>query len=198
MRISVGGHAAVVAVAGVVLAGAAPLAAQVTQGGERGVVVLRAQPLAAAEPTPAPAVVATPAPPPMPGGPAPSPIFKPCPRPFPATAATLGTSGFDKAVTRALRAKPAVAVVDVAAPFAVGDAPPAALTPWLSQVKASGGLVSADEYCRDSRGMFGWIGRMVRAVRGVSYAAADGYDAVLHVDGLDQKVTQVEFRRRTP
>lgn len=212
------GAAVVLAVA---MAGV-PAGAQQTDGGARGVTVLRpqatapapsaalsevAKPVVAnpvgapvAAPVATPAVVAAPVAPPVapgrPTSPPISPMLKPCPRPFARPAVTLGGGGFDRAMAGALKRRPESAVVDLPQPFAVGTDMPAALTPWLNQVKASGGIVSASEYCHDTRGLFGWLGRMVRAVRGNPYKAAEGYDAVLHVDGLDQKVTQVEFRRR--
>lgn len=176
-----------------------------TDANARGVTVLR--PVEAPLPTPLPApvppagpasVVAAPVAGPAvvaaPGRPTPS-MPKACARPFARPAVTLG-AGFDRALGGALKRRPDAAVVDLPQPFAVGDDLPTALAPWLNEVTASGGIVSAAEYCHDTRGLFGWIGRLVRKVRGSPYKAADGYDAVLHVDGLDQKVTQVEFRRR--
>lgn len=197
--------AALLAAVGTVLPASAQEGAQ---EGARGVTVLRAQapapadvatpPVAApvAAPVAKPAVTAAPAPPPPAPGRPTSPMLAGCARPFAQPAVTLGTGGFDKTLSASLKRKPASAVVDLPQPFAVGTDMPAALTPWLDEVKASGGIVSASEYCRDSRGLFGWLGRMIRGVRGSPYKAADGYDAVLHVDGLDQKVTQVEFKRR--
>lgn len=210
--------AASVAAAAALLAigAAAPVAAQqgAKAGEARGVIVLRpttapaepaavtpavAQPaivtpaLAAPAVAPAPAAV-------VPGRPTtPSPLMKACSRPFASTAASLGQDArFDRTLATALRARPASAVVDLAQPFAVDADTPAALTPWLGQVKASGGLVTAQEYCRESRGVFGFLRRLVSGGGQSAYKAAAGYDAVLHVDGLDQKVTQVEFRRRAP
>lgn len=188
-------------------------------GDSRGVIVLRgtqAQPAMAPVATPAVPALTTPttitaqplASPalstaanpvaPVPGRPtAPSPLLKACSRPFDHSVASVGrTAGFNRTLAAALRRKPASAVVDLPQPFKVGDDAPATLAPWLTQVKASGGIVSATEYCRESRGMFSFLGRMFGGAKQSAFKAADGYDAVLHVDGLDQKVTQIEFKRR--
>lgn len=183
--------------------------------GSRGVIVLRPTPVQAA---PAPVtgqpalvsttpIVAQPAAPalttaattlPAAGRPsAPSPLLKQCPRPFDHVATSTAQAGkFNRTLATALRRKPVSAIVDVSQPYKVGDDTPAMLAPWLAQVKASGGIVSAQEYCRDTRGLFSFLRRILGGNKQAAFKSVDGYDAVLHVDGLDQKVTQVEFRRR--
>ena len=88
-------------------------------------------------------------------------------------------------------------IVDIAHPFSVSGTTPADLAPWLGAVKASGGIVSVDTYCQDSRGFFSFLRGLFGSTPTNAYAAADGYDAVFHVDGLVGVVTQVEFRPRT-
>lgn len=164
----------------------------------RGVMVLRASPATNTPDTP-PAPPPPPPPPPIPA--APLARFKPCPRPFApseiaVTDAFPANARFDAALRGKLsRHQPSV-VVDLATPFEIGTVPPE-LAPWLTQVKSTQGNVTVPEYCRESRGLFGFLNKMFNGPRAGKYSAADGYDAVLHANGLDRMVTQVEFRLRT-
>ena len=103
---------------------------------------------------------------------------------------------FRAALRRHLAQKPATVIVDIAEPFAVTGSTPPDLAPWLSEVKASGGIVSVDTYCQESRGFFSFLRGLFGGATRSPYAAVDGYDVVLHVDGLVGVVTQVEFRSR--
>jgi hypothetical protein len=139
--------------------------------------------------------------PPPPPPPAPLAIFKSCPRPFgrsdiAITAASPETPRFDALLrARLIRRQPSV-VVDMTAPFAVESGAPPELSAWLTQVKATQGVVTMRQYCEQSRGFMSFLNKMFTGTRTSRYAAADGYDAVLHIDGVDQRVTQVEFRLR--
>jgi hypothetical protein len=152
--------------------------------GSRGVIVLHPKP-ADATTTP----VATPVP---------APVVKACDRPFAKPDIVLARSAhFHSALQGRLARKSGPVVVSLARPFPVGGSTPAELVPWLNEVKASGGLVSVDTYCQDSRGFMAMLRSLFGKPAGPSFAAVDGYDAVLHVDGLDGVVTQVEFRPRS-
>lgn len=123
-----------------------------------------------------------------------------CPRPFARTDLTLqpGTraAGFDRALRSRLAARPARVLIDLAAPFPLGTAGPAQLAPWFGELRARDGIVSVDQYCEAARGLFSWLKKVFSPNARSGYAAIDGYDAVLHADGLAQTVTQIEFRLR--
>lgn len=162
----------------------------------RGVLILRPTETPTPTPAPTPSPAPTPTPTPVPT-PAPAPVVRDCPRPFVHPDLTLSSgAGFDRAL-RSRLARHGTVIVDLALPYAVGDAPPAALAPWLSEVKASGGIVRVATYCQESRGMFGnFLKKLFGGGESKSYKAADSYDAVLHSNGLDQRITQVEFAPR--
>ena len=76
-------------------------------------------------------------------------------------------------------------------------ASPAGSAPVVRGKLVPGGKLSVETYCQDSRGLFGnFFRKLFAASDAKPYAPADQFDAVLHVDGLDQKVTQVTFVRR--
>jgi hypothetical protein len=158
--------------------------------GTRGVIVLRPSGISTSDQTPTP--VSTPTPPPLP-----APVVKTCDRPFAHTDVTLGGSGnFRTALRDHLARKSGPVIVDIAKPFSVSGSTPADLAPWLGEVKTSGGIVSVDTYCQDSRGFFSFLRDLFGGGTHNAYGAADGYDAVFHVDGLVGVVTQVEFKPR--
>lgn len=160
--------------------------------GTRGVVVLRPSGLSTSDQTPTPTPVSTPTPPPLP-----APVVKTCDRPFAHTDVTLGGSGnFRTALRDRLARKSGPVIVDIAEPFSVSSSTPVDLAPWLGEVKTSGGIVSVDTYCQDSRGFFSFLRGLFGSGPRNAYGAADGYDAVFHVDGLVGVVTQVEFKPR--
>lgn len=173
----------------------------------RGVRIIRPDtPSEAAKPKPSTAPVPSPAriapgsaiaPKPAPPAPArlTAPVIKPCPRPFATPDLALGaTPRFEKALRTRLAARRGRVVVDLAQPYAAGADAPAALAPWLEEVKASGGIVSVDQYCRRGRGAFGnFLKTLLGGASRNPYKAARSYDAVLHADALDMVVTQVEF-----
>jgi hypothetical protein len=162
--------------------------------GPRGVVVLRPQGTATGDQTPGP----VPAPPPPAPPPLPAPVVKTCDRPFAHGDVTLGRTGdFRTALRKRLARKSGAVIVNIASPFSVSGSTPIELAPWLAEVKASGGIVSVDTYCQESRGFFSFLRNMFGSVPQNAYGAADSYDAVFHVDGLVGVVTQVEFRPRT-
>ena len=181
----------------------------------RGVMILRpnATPTPVATPTPAPTPVPnpiptpvpipTPAPTPVPVRPVPVapplPVVKDCPRPFAHPDLVLdGSAGFDRALKRRLSSHRGRVVIDLVNPYTVDGTPPAQLVPWIAEVRSSGGLVRVESYCQVSRGFFGNFFKKLFSGGGNAkpYQAADRYDVVLHLDGLDQKVTQIEFAPR--
>jgi hypothetical protein len=193
----------------------------------RGVIILKAAPkpveasppVAIQEPAPAaPKIVEQPAPQPVvPAPPRTAPLAGPaavvalplqaCPRPFvrpdlvlPIAAQAGGEDAreFNRALRRKLLAKRSPVVIDLSQAFSADKAPPATLVPWLARVKSSGGTVRTVQYCEQSRGFFSFFRRAFSSDDPGDYAAAESFDAFLHVDGLDQTVTQIEFRRREP
>jgi hypothetical protein len=123
-----------------------------------------------------------------------------CPRPFATTDVTLRAndrqSQFDGALRGRFQTKAPKVTIDLAEPFPLGSEGPPILSAWLREAKARGGIVSVDQYCEAPRGLFTWLRKVFGAAEQTGYAAVDGYDAVLHADGANGVVTQVEFRRR--
>lgn len=151
----------------------------------RGVIVLRPTP-AASKPTP-----------PIP---APLPVVGQCPRPFARPDLALPSGGsFDRKLAALLRRRPDSVIVDLAVPYVVNEKPPEALMPWIAEIKSSGGAIRISTYCQTNRGLFGNLLRRLFGDGSSSkpYKTADRYDAVLHVNGTDQRVTQIEFAPRS-
>ncbi|MFM9937392.1 MAG: hypothetical protein ACKVOL_14495 [Novosphingobium sp.] len=105
---------------------------------------------------------------------------------------------FNKALRRKLTARRGPVIVDLAQPFPADKAPPAALAAWLARIKLSGGTVRNAQYCEEGRGIFGFLRRRFSSESSSDYAVVEGFDAIQHIDGLDQTVTQIEFRSREP
>ena len=170
-----------------------PAMPPVAETGTRGIIIVR-PPVAAVEPAPQPAPVPVVAPAPSP------PVMaqpRACPRPFGHPDIRLtGSDSFPAALRRQLLRKRGPVVVDLVHPSPVGNSLPPELAPWLKQVKAAGGTVTVDSYCAQSRGLFGMLRGLFGAGAVDTYAVADGYDVVLHVDGVAGAVTQVEFKPR--
>lgn len=146
--------------------------------------------------TPVPAVTPAPAPPPI-VTPRPAPAAAPCIRAFPQADLVLNDgSGPRRKLADLLAPKPDRIVLDVV-PFAVAQVP-AALEPWLAELRASGGTVRQSEI-RCTRGFS--LGRLLGSLFGRrdparDYAAIRGYDATLWADAEAGLVRQVELRRR--
>lgn len=190
---------------GLALAGASALvlalsgalaAAQTPQPGEtsRGVRILEAQP----DPEPAPV---KPAPAPPKPAPKPTPVIKFCSRPFDKPDLTLAAqTTFDRDLGASLKTRKRV-VVDLDKPYKDEAAAPAAIAPWLSEVKAGGGTVTVKEYCEAARGNLGtWLANIFGskpATPQSPYRAARQYNVILHADALDKVITQVEFAPKT-
>lgn len=184
---------------------AAPISAQ-QAGGEtsddsgrttRGVIILKAEPKSAPQPAPPPAP--RPAPPPAP--PEIAPVK--CERPF--AKADIGTSWyghnmakFDRDLGRKLNGAKAQVSLDLAVPWPAQSDPPPFVGRWLEEVKASGGKITVNEYCRKSRSFFSFFNRLFQRKAADRLEAVRTYDAVLQVNGADQSVTQILFRRRAP
>ncbi|MDO7836546.1 hypothetical protein Q4610_15980 [Sphingobium sp. HBC34] len=134
---------------------------------------------------------------PVASAPAPAlPVLAPCNRPVAKPTLRFSEAGgFDRRLRSKLRRGRAV-VVDLDTPYRVDNEAPAPLGAWLNEVKQSGGAVSVAPYCQKGRGMGGFFARLFGGGPAEPYKAARGYDAVLHVDAVDQVVTQVEFAPR--
>jgi hypothetical protein len=125
-------------------------------------------------------------------------VVRTCDHPFAHSDVTLGASGgFRNALRDHLARKAGPVIVDIAEPFAVSGPTPPELAPWIAEVKSSGGIVSVDTYCAETRGFFSFLRGLFGSPAQNAYAAADSYDVVLHVDGLVGAVTQVEFKPRS-
>jgi len=188
------------------------------------VIILRAQPkpLETVAPapvaTPVPALIPAPAPVTAPARlpavvPTSAPVtplaqpLQPCPRPFAQPDLVLQMSAqqggdaardFNRTLRRKLAARRGSVTVDLAQSYAADASPPAALVPWLGRIKASGGAVRMVQYCQKGRGLFGFLRRAFSSDASSDYAVAETYDALQHVDGITQTVTQIEFRPREP
>lgn len=123
-------------------------------------------------------------------------VLKPCDRPVAKPALRFGDpAGFDRMLRTKLRGSRAV-VVDMDTPYPAAKEAPAPLGAWLNEVAQSGGSVSVSPYCQKGRGFGGFFAKLFGGGPAEPYKAARKYDAVLHVDALDQVVTQVEFTPR--
>lgn len=161
----------------------------------RGVIVLHPVTKPSPNPAPAPSPASDPASAPTPAPP--PPVVNTCDRPFAHVDVSLGgAGGFRIALRDRLSRKAGAVIVGIAQPFSFSGSAPAELAPWLAEVKATGGIVSVDTYCHESRG-FSFLRGLFGGPAQNPYAAADSYNAVLHVDGLVGVVTQVEFKPRS-
>ena len=156
------------------------------QGGTaaRGVTILKAEPAATATPA-------------RPDTPAPQRCSPPL---APSDVQTSQFQGnfakFDRELARKLKQAKQVVSVDVAEPWQAPDAPPPIVGRWLEEIKASGGKVIHEEYCVKSRGLFSFLNRLLARKPVDHLAEVRNYDAVLQVNGGDQSVTQILFRKR--
>lgn len=108
-----------------------------------------------------------------------------------------GTAKFDRDLARKLDGATQEVSVDIAEPWPVEGDPPAMVGRWLEEVKVSGGKITANEYCRKSRGFFSFFNRLFQRKPVDRLEAVRNYDAILQINGADQSVTQILFRRRT-
>lgn len=139
---------------------------------------------------PADSVGTRPAPVPAPA------VLKACDRPVAKpTLRFADPARFDRALKGALRRGKTV-VVDLDSPYPVANEAPAPLGAWLNEVEKSGGMVTVSPYCQKGRGLGGFLAKLFGGGPADPYKAARAYDAVLHVDAVDQIVTQVEFAPR--
>lgn len=125
-----------------------------------------------------------------------APVLKSCDRPVAKpTLRFTDPARFDQALKAKLRRGRAV-VVDLDTPYPADNEAPLPLGAWLNDVKQSGGAVSVAPYCQKGRGFGGFFAKLFGGGPAEPYKAARRYDAVLHVDAVDQVVTQVEFAPR--
>ena len=106
------------------------------------------------------------------------------------------SASFDKALKSKLRRGRNVVTLDLAKPYAINTSAPAPLGPWLEEIKSSGGIVAVKSYCEGGRGFFDFLAKMFESKPQNAYKAVRRYDAMLHVDAVDQVVTQIEFTPR--
>lgn len=124
------------------------------------------------------------------------PVLKSCDRPVARPTLRFGDgAAFDRALKGKLRRGRTV-VVDMDTPYPADNEAPLPLGAWLNEVKQSGGTVSVEPYCQKGRGFGGFFAKLFGGGPAEPYKAARRYDAVLHVDAVDQVVTQVEFAPR--
>lgn len=124
------------------------------------------------------------------------PVLKACDRPVAKpTLRFTDPARFDQALKAKLRRGRAV-VIDLDTPYPADNEAPLPLGAWLNEVKQSGGTVSVAPYCQKGRGLGGFFAKLFGGGPAEPYRAARRYDAVLHVDAVDQVVTQVEFAPR--
>lgn len=124
------------------------------------------------------------------------PVLKACDRPVAKpTLRFTDPARFDQALKAKLRRGRAV-VVDLDTPYPADNEAPLPLGAWLNEVKQSGGTVSVAPYCQKGRGLGGFFAKLFGGGPAEPYRAARRYDAVLHVDAVDQVVTQVSFAPR--
>lgn len=124
------------------------------------------------------------------------PVLKGCDRPVAKPTLRFGDgASFDQALRSKLRRGRTV-VVDMDTPYPADNEAPLPLGAWLNEVKQSGGAVSVAPYCQKGRGLGGFFAKLFGGGPAEPYKAARRYDAVLHVDAVDQLVTQVEFAPR--
>jgi len=154
-------------------------------------------PAAAHAVTPGPVVGADPGrSAPVTAAPISAPVLKGCDRPVAKpTLRFTDPARFDQALKAKLRRGRPV-VVDLDAPYPADNEAPLPLGAWLNEVKQSGGTVSVAPYCQKGRGFGGFFAKLFGGGPAEPYRAARRYDAVLHVDAVDQVVTQVEFAPR--
>ncbi len=133
---------------------------------------------------------------PVAAAPASPPVLKACDRPVAKpTLRFTDPARFDQALKAKLR-RGRVVVVDLDTPYPADNEAPLPLGTWLNEVKQSGGTVSVAPYCQKGRGLGGFFAKLFGGGPAEPYRAARRYDAVLHVDAVDQVVTQVEFAPR--
>jgi hypothetical protein len=123
-------------------------------------------------------------------------VLKACDRPVARpTLRFADPARFDRALKGKLRRGKTV-VVDIDSPYPVANEAPAPLGAWLNVIEKSGGMVTVSPYCQKGRGFGGFFAKLFGGGPAEPYKAARRYDAVLHVDAVDQIVTQVEFAPR--
>ena len=124
--------------------------------------------------------------------PAALPVLKSCDRPVAKpTLRFADPAKFDRAFKPRLRGR--TVVVDLETPYPAANEAPLPLGAWLNEVKQSGGTVSVAPYCQKGRGLGGFFARLFGGGPAEPYKAIRRYDAVLHVDAVDQAVTQIAF-----
>lgn len=134
---------------------------------------------------------------PAPPRPAPLPALQPCARPVAQPTLRFDDpADFDAQLRAQLKGRKTV-TVDLATPYPIGREAPAPLGAWLNEVKTSGGTVAVTPYCNKGRGFGNLFASIFGGGPATPYKAARRYDAVLHVDTLDQVVTQISFAPRT-
>ncbi|MEJ7934366.1 hypothetical protein WG907_08880 [Sphingobium sp. AN558] len=120
-------------------------------------------------------------------------VLKPCDRPIAKPALRFADpAGFDRLMRGKLRGGRAVAI-DLETPYPVSNEAPAPLGAWLNEIQKSGGMITVAPYCQKGRGFGDFLTRIFGGGPAEPYKAARKYDAVLHVDSIDQVVTQLEF-----
>lgn len=108
----------------------------------------------------------------------------------------MGSDKFDRDLSRRLEKAKQDVTLEIAVPFSAEQEPPANLSRWLQAIRSSGGNVTTSQYCAKTRGFFSFLRRILGAKKVDRLDAAQSYDAIVHVNGIDQTVTQIQFQRR--
>lgn len=154
------------------------------------------EPVAKQQQTPAVNAIKLPAPASSVGLVPPPSALKPCDRPFiKPTLRFADPAGFDRTLRNKLRSGRTV-TIDLETPYPVKNEAPAPLGAWLNEIQKGGGMVTVAPYCQKGRGFGDFMARIFGGAPADPYQAARKYDATLHVDSIDQVVTQIEFTPR--
>lgn len=87
--------------------------------------------------------------------------------------------------------------LELLTPFPAEQEAPPILSRWLDAVQSSGGRVSTSQYCAKTRGLFSFLRKLLGRKAVDRLDVAKSYDAIIYVNGSDQGVTQIQFRRRS-
>lgn len=109
----------------------------------------------------------------------------------------IGSDKFDRDLSRRLEKGKQDVTLEIADPFSAEQDPPQNLSRWLEAIRSSGGTVTTLQYCKKTRGLFAFLRRILGSKSSDWLEAAKSYDAIVHVNGIDQSVTQIQFRRRS-
>lgn len=103
---------------------------------------------------------------------------------------------FDRDLAGKLNKAKQSVTLELLTPFPAEEEAPPILSRWLDAVRSSGGEVTTSQYCAKTRGLISFFRKLLGRKANDRLDAAKPFDAVVYVDGSDQTVTQIQFRRR--